>query len=40
MTRFTATCRTRRQANYGRDIKLLQDAGVNTITGCDADKCY
>jgi beta-galactosidase/beta-glucuronidase len=29
-----------RLANYRRDFKLLHDAGVNTITGWDADKGY
>ncbi|MBV8086922.1 MAG: hypothetical protein JO247_19110 [Chloroflexi bacterium] len=29
-----------RAANYQRDFQLLQDAGVNTITGWDADKGY
>jgi hypothetical protein len=29
-----------RRANYRRDFKILQDAGVNTITGWDADKGY
>jgi len=29
-----------RAANYRRDFELLRDAGVNTITGWDADKGY
>ncbi|HEU0167857.1 MAG TPA: glycoside hydrolase family 2 TIM barrel-domain containing protein, partial [Chloroflexota bacterium] len=29
-----------RAANYQRDFQLLHDAGVNTITGWDADKGY
>lgn len=29
-----------RQANYRRDFALLRNAGVNTITGWDADKGY
>jgi len=29
-----------RAANYRRDFQILRDAGVNTITGWDADKGY
>src|SRR5436305_9155247 len=29
-----------RAANYRRDFRMLHDAGVNTITGWDADKGY
>jgi hypothetical protein len=29
-----------RAANYRRDFQMLRDAGVNTITGWDADKGY
>ena len=29
-----------RRANYERDFAMLRDAGVNTITGWDADKGY
>src|SRR4051794_17279494 len=29
-----------REAHYRRDFQMLHDAGVNTITGWDADKGY
>ena len=29
-----------RAANYHRDFQMLSEAGVNTITGWDADKGY
>src|SRR5438034_5781954 len=32
--------RDERAASYRRDFQILRDAGVNTITGWDADKGY
>src|SRR6266581_4583159 len=32
--------RDQRAANYHRDFQILREAGVNTITGWDADKGY